>query len=805
MPSNIDVKITADVVSVQANLGIAQQQLRETQKAFRDLAAQAAQSGMADQFRPQLLQASEAMLQAQSRVQGLKTDLKEMQGFSFKGLAESAGVLSDALAQVGIAVGIGAIIGFGKEALNTAADVEHESEVLGLTSTALRDFQESARLAGVETATVDSAIRKFNDSQGKAQQGVKSQADAFRELGVDAMLPAEQALPLLANALLHITDVAEQSRLEVVLFGRSGEELRPALESWAQGTEALTRKMQDLGLAMDPTVTEGAERTRQSLTQASDVLSNQAAPAALAFEHALLGLAYAFDLVDQKTLQAVRDAGLFHGTVETAADAIAAMAQAHAGMIAKADLAAAAEDHVGTRIDAVKAHITDLKTAIDSMKGGWLTPDDQKKLDEYNAALKQANIELLKLGKSQAGPNTSGFSNMGAEQIKAAETTIATIKADEQQDNIERLSRARAVWIDLLLGAKLNAAQIMEVKQKIAQTDIELNNAEVKAAKDAAKQKQQIADDELAEYITDQKDRLTSGIDELNQEFAQHRINAQQKHDQEVWLTRQIEAQILKRFDDEHAGLIKGTADYAKAMKDRAALVAGFDRQVGQMDNQLVTQEQQKWTTLSNSIKSTFSNAINGMLFQGTTFAKGMQQIATGVLQAFVNMGVGMVEDWAETQIKNLVLGQSTQKEQLASGIATASALAGANGVASMALAPYPLDLTAPAFGASMMAAASSFAFVGMFETGAWEVPKTGSAIVHQGEMIIPRNPAQAIRDGDIGGKGGGDIHSPVSVTVHNYGGGPVTPEFSRKVAQAVEREVRLNNRNLQKIMRGQR
>src|SRR5208283_2518742 len=53
---------------------------------------------------------------------------------------------------------------------------------------------------------------------------------------------------------------------------------------------------------------------------------------------------------------------------------------------------------------------------------------------------------------------------------------------------------------------------------------------------------------------------------------------------------------------------------------------------------------------------------------------------------------------------------------------------------ASMAAAPFPVDLGAPAFGASMTAAA--MALVG-FERGGL-VPFTGPALVHRGEMVLP-------------------------------------------------------------------
>ena len=128
------------------------------------------------------------------------------------------------VAAFGIAASAGAIVEFGKNIFDAATEVQHQSEVLGLTTTAYQDFTKSAMLAGVSTDTVDTALKQFNAAQGAALSGTGNQAKAFNDLGVSAKIPAEQALPAVARALLSITDTARRSRDEVDLFGRSGEE-----------------------------------------------------------------------------------------------------------------------------------------------------------------------------------------------------------------------------------------------------------------------------------------------------------------------------------------------------------------------------------------------------------------------------------------------------------------------------------------------------------------------------------------------------------------------------------------------------
>lgn len=74
-------------------------------------------------------------------------------------------------------------------------------------------------------------------------------------------------------------------------------------------------------------------------------------------------------------------------------------------------------------------------------------------------------------------------------------------------------------------------------------------------------------------------------------------------------------------------------------------------------------------------------------------------------------------------------------------------ALAGAGGVASMAAAPFPLDLGAPAFGASMAAAAAGFGTLISAAGGYGEVDSDQMAMIHKKEMILPAWIAQPFRD----------------------------------------------------------
>ena len=196
--------------------------------------------------------------------------------------------------------------------------------------------------------------------------------------------------------------------------------------------------------------------------------------------------------------------------------------------------------------------------------------------------------------------------------------------------------------------------------------------------------------------------------------------------------------------------------------------------------------------------------AVKNMLFNGKTFGQGMGEIATGILQDFVNLGLQLVENWAETELANLLISDQAQAAKVGSGVASAAALAGANGVASFALAPWPIDTGAPAFGAAMATAASAFGAAGAigqaakFETGAWNIPATGPAILHQGEMVVPQTFAQSLRQNNGGGFGGGG-HT-INVTLNGRYQNP--QEDGRQIAKIIAQQLRLNNKDLRGAMR---
>jgi hypothetical protein len=87
----------------------------------------------------------------------------------------------------------------------------------------------------------------------------------------------------------------------------------------------------------------------------------------------------------------------------------------------------------------------------------------------------------------------------------------------------------------------------------------------------------------------------------------------------------------------------------------------------------------------------------------------------------------------------------AANKVEAAQEVASAIGIAGANGVASWALAPWPIDAGAPAFGASMAAAAAGLGAVAAAEGGDANV-REGLYHLHDREMVLPAWAAEPMR-----------------------------------------------------------
>lgn len=237
---------------------------------------------------------------------------------------------------------------------------------------------------------------------------------------------------------------------------------------------------------------------------------------------------------------------------------------------------------------------------------------------------------------------------------------------------------------------------------------------------------------------------------------------------------------------------------YQALLDQKAAADQAYASKKRKLDAQLRQQSIQDTLAMQQAYSGYISGTVNATVTGFDKIISGQKtwsQVGISIYQSVVREAeqqvAKMVTNWitqhllmTSAQRAQLAVQQSTQAAATSSSIATTVAtskaqvtvlagLAGAGGVASMAAAPWPLDMTAPAFGAEMASTALS---LGSFAQGVNVVPNDMIAQVHAGERIMPKADnaalialtARAAGAGD--GAGGGATHNHFSPTVNASG-----------------------------------
>lgn len=738
MADNISVTVTADVVDLKAQFAVARAEASALTSELNKLARQAAQGDMTAELKASLLAASEAALKAQNNVAGLRKELETAQG--------STSVFSNAVA--GMSASLESFIGlasaamvarFGEGLVSSAAEIQHESEVLSMSTTAFQDFTVSAQLAGVEVGAAETAIRKFNASQGAAQQGVKAQADAFKQLGVDAALPAEEALPAVARALLNMQDAALKSRLEVQLFGKAGEELNPALEQWAQGTDALTKKLSDLGVILDEKTVKAAHDSEIALTLLELQIKTEFTPIVVEAGTALVGTTEKLQEFDGwlvKTLPAV----------ESLVNPLGAIARSF-NDLSGAHVPAPPNQQSGSALS--QSADGSMTWGGDQGKhaksGAGAANRAREEADAVTQAWQQANLDRI----AGAQATNTFLLEMGQQSVEQFITQAKDLENQRYQIELNALKQKEAADAGNPVAFARDRAQ----EEVIYQQHI---NKLTALDQDYAKRKQQIDQTALQEFIAEDDARLREAIDNLNKEYEAHLISAQERRDAEINLTLAIEKEVLARFDAEHAGLDQGTEAYALAMKQRQAIIEGFNKEIIAANNQLSAEETKTWNEISQGIVQSFGSAFRQMMTQGFTLKSFLGTIADGILNTFATLGEKMLENWVSAQIGMAAAGEVASKTASVGQISAAAGVAFANTYAQTAAIPVIGPELAPAAAAAAQAAVLAQESLVLFDVGTNFVPRDMPAMVHQGERIIPRADNEALMAALNGGGGGG-------------------------------------------------
>jgi len=176
---------------------------------------------------------------------------------------------------LGLSFGVGAIIGFGKELIQTGSDINDMSERLGVGIEATQRFKYAADQTGASLDDVGVSLTHMNKvlSEGNTSTQAALQAVGLSLDDLRGKKP-EDAFLAIAEAVGKIEDPMTQSRVALELFGRSGATLLPGIKEGFAGiaeqapvmSEKTVHALDDIGDAIDRLYTKFKVRAATTLT-----------------------------------------------------------------------------------------------------------------------------------------------------------------------------------------------------------------------------------------------------------------------------------------------------------------------------------------------------------------------------------------------------------------------------------------------------------------------------------------------------------------------------------------------------------
>ena len=188
---------------------------------------------------PKELQKVSAAVEKQRK--DLSADAGSGKGGGLSSLLGLTGIGAGALSAAGVG---GTVVALAKGALDAADNLTKLSDRTGIAIEGLQRLQAVAEPSGNSLDQVASAVNQF---QKRLSEGSKDTVSALGEIGLSigqlrALSPDEQFFAI-AKGIQSIKDPAEQTRIAMELFGKSGAELLPTLKADVDGLKDSTVKM----------------------------------------------------------------------------------------------------------------------------------------------------------------------------------------------------------------------------------------------------------------------------------------------------------------------------------------------------------------------------------------------------------------------------------------------------------------------------------------------------------------------------------------------------------------------------------
>ncbi|MDH6185478.1 hypothetical protein [Polaromonas sp. CG_23.6] len=193
---------------------------------------------------------------------------------AMKQMKKDAEMVGAAIGAMAVA-GVGALVVMVKASLDAMDTMSKLAQQTGTAVESLSALSYTAGMSGVNQEKLGGALVKLTKNMSDAADGTGEAKKGFDALGIsvanaDGTLKSSDAvLSEVAGKFAGFKDGAEKTALAVNLFGKSGAELIPMLNSGADGLQDMADEARRMGLVLDTETSRAAEVFNDTMSKLS--------------------------------------------------------------------------------------------------------------------------------------------------------------------------------------------------------------------------------------------------------------------------------------------------------------------------------------------------------------------------------------------------------------------------------------------------------------------------------------------------------------------------------------------------------
>jgi len=736
--------------------------------------------------------------QSQKNAKDVADANKEMEK-SFKDIQEkvSGGLEKIAAAAAGL-VGVlagGKIFGDVIEAtVKWEEEVGSLSHTLGISMRSASDLNAALRIVGISSGEYEAVLRTL-------ERRLKTNEEGMNALGVatrDAQGQLLDGQTVMQNALAAMQEYkAGQDQLQFAqyVFGRGARDMTRFIELNAEAMKRGKEEAQRLGLEMGTTAYEATLKYKHELNNFHLVLDSLAQKIGRNVMPTLAEMAtYLNNNLTTATDNASAHVGQLHQHFDGLSESIRKALSVWDRYIA--ETGRGPTNYSGTGVPMAPGGEVGWERGKGITKAfGYSGPSAAVELEKGPSISSGGGVgggkDEVALGsgtKSFENPDKSGAGGAGTDLVAQYQEQLTRLKDSQTDLNAWSTAKDYEFWNQKLAATKEGSDTWWQIWEKMADEYRQMTAEQQQQAQQAAKQQDAISKGVAAMQKSDSDTTIKINEEKVNALYSLGAISAGQRYSQLQELYNQQYSLELKAYYDELAQLQQhGDQTLAQQVKVWEEIEKAQNAHLQKMqkdENQYLNTEKQQWDRYATGV----GNALTGMLFHHQTFLQTVRSLEEKLFSYLVDTLLKqLVNQWIlseTTKTAATTTGTAARSAAEASGTATAmiaQAAAALKSIMSSAATTFAgifgflSPLMGPAaVGPAAAGEASVLAVEGLVSAAqGYDVPANTFAMLHAGEMVLPPNLAEGVRNMTAQGgageggrtRGGGDMHMHINAT----------------------------------------